>query len=182
MKVTSTSIEDVKIIEPKFFSDSRGFFMEAYKREAYAQVGIDDHFIQENHSGSKQGVLRGIHYQIKHPQGKLVRVIKGEVFDIAVDLRRNSPTFGKYVGEILSEENRKQLWVPPGFGHAFYVLSDWAEFIYLVTDIYSPENERSIVWNDPDLDIQWPLLDRVETIISDKDAAGSKFADAEVYE
>ena len=182
MKVTATEIDDIKLVEPSYFADPRGFFMETYNKERLKEEGIEFSFVQENHSGSKQGVVRGIHYQIKHAQGKMVRVVKGEVYDVAVDLRRNSPSFGQYVSQILSAENRKQLWIPPGFGHAIYILSDWAEFVYIVTDKYSPEDERCIIWNDPDLNIDWPILEGVKILISEKDAAGVKFASAEIYE
>jgi dTDP-4-dehydrorhamnose 3,5-epimerase len=182
MQVNTTSISGVLIIQPRIFSDSRGFFMESYRESSYQDLGIGPEFIQDNHSGSTKGVLRGIHYQIQHPQGKLVRVIKGEVFDVAVDLRKSSPTFGHYVGTLLTEENHKQLWVPQGFGHGFYVLSEWAEFIYKVTDIYAPEWERTIIWDDPDLGIEWPLVDGVDVIISEKDAKGNRFLDADVFE
>ena len=181
MQVTPTKIPDVLVVEPKVFADDRGFFMESFKKQQFAEAGIDLPFIQDNHSGSKQGVLRGLHYQIQHPQGKLVRVVKGEVYDVAVDIRKSSPTFGQYVGEILSEENHKQLWVPPGFAHGFLVLSDWAEFIYKVTDIYYPQGERAIVWNDPDLNIDWPL-EGLEVLVSPKDAEGARFRDAEIFE
>lgn len=182
MQVETTSIPDVLLIQPKIFSDSRGFFMESYRETNYQDLGIGPKFIQDNHSGSRQGVLRGIHYQIRHPQGKLVRVIKGEVFDVAVDLRKSSSTFGQYVGVILSEDNHRQLWIPPGFGHGFYVLSEWAEFIYKATDIYSPAWERTILWDDPDLGIEWPLVENVEFIISEKDAQGDRFLSADVYD
>jgi len=181
MKVTPTKIPDVLVIEPKLITDSRGFFMEAYNLEQYKQAGIELNFIQDNHSGSKKGVLRGLHYQIKFPQGKLVSVIKGQVYDVAVDIRQNSPYFGQYVGEILSEDNRKQLWVPPGFAHGFYVLSDWAEFIYKITDVYAPQWERTISWNDPTLNIDWPINEEVDLIISEKDSHGTSFTDAEIY-
>jgi len=181
MKSTPTDIPEILVIEPKYFSDSRGFFMESFNLESYANAGINTTFIQDNHSGSRKGVLRGLHYQIKHPQGKLVNVIKGEVYDVVVDIRKSSPHFGKHLGIILSEENRKQLWVPPGFAHGFYVLSDWAEFIYKVTDIYAPEWERTIAWNDPVLNIDWPINHDVGVIVSEKDAQGKKFSEADVY-
>lgn len=182
MKIIKTSIPDVLLFEPKVFSDERGFFLEAYQKDRYFEAGVKEDFIQMNHSGSKQHVLRGIHYQIKHPQGKLVRVIKGEVYDVAVDLRRSSPTFGKYYGAVLSEDNHRQLWVPPQFGHAFLVLSDWAEFLYMTTDIYAPEWERTIPWNDKDLGIDWPIRLGVEVRVSVKDAAGIPFRSADVYD
>ncbi len=180
MQITPTKIPEVLIVEPKVFADDRGFFMESFKKQQYAEAGIDLPFIQDNHSGSKQGVLRGLHYQIEHPQGKLVRVVKGAVYDVAVDIRKSSPTFGQYVGEVLSEENHRQLWVPPGFAHGFLVLTDWAEFIYKVTDIYFPQGERSIIWNDPDLNIAWPL-EGIEVLVSSKDAEGKRFRDADVF-
>jgi dTDP-4-dehydrorhamnose 3,5-epimerase len=182
MKVTPTNIPDVLIIEPEYFSDSRGFFIESFNQIRYQKAGVHLPFVQDNHSGSKQGVLRGLHYQIKHPQGKLVNVIKGEVYDVVVDIRQSSQYFGQYHGVILSEENRKQLWVPPGFAHGFYVISDWAEFIYKVTDIYSPDWERSIVWDDPTLGIDWPIKKEVGVIISEKDSCGVSFEDAEKYQ
>jgi dTDP-4-dehydrorhamnose 3,5-epimerase len=182
MKITLTAIPDVKIIEPKVFEDQRGFFLEVYQQERYLASGIAADFIQDNYSGSRRGVLRGIHYQIHNPQGKLVWVLQGEVYDVAVDLRKNSPTFGKYVGIELSADNRRQLWVPPGFGHGFLVLSEWAEFMYKVTDRYNPEAERTIVWNDPDLAIAWPALPGGEVIVSPKDDAGVRFKEAEIYD
>lgn len=175
MRVRKTNIPDVMVIEPKLFEDSRGFFLESYNQERYMAAGIHLPFIQDNHSGSKKGVLRGLHYQIRHPQGKLVSVIKGEVYDVAVDLRQTSPHFGQYVAEVLSEENRKQLWIPPGFAHGFYVISEWAEFIYKITDIYAPEWERVILWNDPFLNIKWPINSETEILISEKDALGESF-------
>lgn len=182
MQVIPTKIKDVLIIEPNYFPDERGFFMEAFQKERYAEAGIDLPFIQDNHSGSRKGVLRGLHYQIEHPQGKLVRVVKGTVYDVAVDLRKSSPTFGQHVGAILSEENHKQLWVPPGFAHGFYVLSDWAEFIYKVTDIYFPKGERAILWDDPVLNIEWPQEVQTEVLLSEKDAEGVPFRDAEYFD
>lgn len=181
MKVTPTKIPDVLVIQPKYITDSRGFFMEAYNHKRYKELGINLDFIQDNHSGSKKGVLRGLHYQIKFPQGKLVSVIRGKVYDVAVDIRQSSPYFGQYVAEILSEENRKQLYIPPGFAHGFYVLSDWAEFIYKITDIYAPEWERTIAWDDPTLNINWPITKDGELIISEKDSNGQGFSKAEVY-
>jgi len=181
MNVNPTKIPDVLVIEPKFLSDSRGFFMESFNHETYKNAGIDLPFIQDNHSGSKKGVLRGLHYQIKYSQGKLVQVIKGEVYDVVVDIRQTSPFFGQHVGVSLSEGNRKQIWVPPGFAHGFYVLSDWAEFIYKVTDIYAPQWERTILWNDPFLNIDWPINEDVGVIISEKDSLGMNFKDAEKF-
>jgi dTDP-4-dehydrorhamnose 3,5-epimerase len=180
MKCAPTSISDVKIIEPHIFQDNRGFFMETWNRRTFAEMGLDVDFVQDNHSRSSQGILRGLHYQIKHPQGKLVRVIQGEVFDVAVDIRKHSPTFGKWEGVVLSEENRRMLWIPPGFAHGFYVTSDTAEFVYKCTHFYAPQYERSIIWNDPDIGIAWPL-DGTEPVLSDKDQNGTPFADAEVF-
>jgi dTDP-4-dehydrorhamnose 3,5-epimerase len=175
-----TDIPDVVIIEPRVFGDERGFFMETWQRKTFAESGIDYDFVQDNHSLSGKGILRGLHYQIKQPQGKLVRVISGEVFDVAVDIRKESPWFGKWVGVMLSAENRRQLWVPPGFAHGFYVVSDQAEFVYKCTDFYAPEYERSIIWDDPDLGITWPL-DGVQPLLSGKDTAGVPFCKAEFY-
>ena len=182
MKFTPTPIPEVILIEPRVFGDSRGFFMETYQREKFAEGGIDYDFVQDNHSRSLQGTLRGLHYQIDHTQGKVVRAVLGEVFDVAVDLRRSSPTFGKWVGYNLSAENKRQLWVPPGFGHGFYTLSEWAEVVYKATDYYSPADERLIVWNDPDINITWPAQIGEKLIISPKDAQGAYLKQAEVFE
>ena len=180
MKIIPTTIPDVLIIEPKVFGDERGFFFESFNEKAWKeQTGVDARFVQHNHSRSKGGVLRGLHYQILNPQGKLVRVVCGEVFDVAVDIRKNSPTFGQWFGTILSAENKLQMWVPAGFAHGFYVTSDYAEFLYLTTNFYSPENERCIAWNDPDLNITWPLNE--EPSVSDKDRHGKTFKDAELF-
>lgn len=181
MLVTATEIPDVLVIEPKVFGDERGFFFESFNRRLWQEkTGLATDFVQENHSRSKQNVLRGLHYQIIQPQGKLVRVIQGEVFDVAVDLRRNSPTFGQWTGIILSADNKKQFWVPEGFGHGFVVLSDVAEFLYLTTDYYAPEHERAIIWNDPDIAIDWPI--EGAPTLSEKDERALFFKDAEVYE
>lgn len=162
------------------FGDDRGFFFESYNEKKFKEMtGVEVAFVQDNHSRSKQNVLRGLHYQIKQPQGKLVRVITGDVFDVAVDIRRFSPTFGKWIGECLTAENKKQMWVPPGFAHGFLVLSDVAEFIYKTTDYYAPEHERCIQWNDPDLSIHWPLTGN--PLVSEKDEKGVLFKDAEVF-
>ena len=167
MKVVQTKLKDCVVIEPKIFGDERGFFLETFQLSRYAEeAGITLPFVQDNHSRSSKGVLRGLHFQIKKPQGKLVRVVKGEVYDIAVDIRPDSNTFGKWEGVILSEENKKQLWVPPGFAHGFVVLSDVADFEYKCTDYYDPSDEGSILWNDPDLNIDWPIPD---PILSEKD-------------
>jgi len=182
MKIINTDIPDVKLIEPKVFPDDRGFFMETYQKRAFAEAGLPTEFVQDNHSGSRQGILRGMHYQLKQSQGKLVRVVVGEVFDAAVDLRKSSPTFGKWTGAVLSAENRRELWVPPGFGHGYYVLSDWAEFVYKVTDFYAPEWERTILWNDPQIGVQWPLVEGQLPVVSGKDAAGKLLSQAELFE
>ncbi len=180
MKIVPTTIPDVLIIKPTVFGDERGFFFESYNKEQFFdKTGIDATFVQDNHSRSQKGVLRGLHYQIHQAQGKLVRVVVGEVFDVAVDIRRSSPTFGKWVGEHLSAENKRQLWVPEGFAHAFLVLSDMAEFVYKTTNFYAPEHERCIRWNDPDLNIKWPMAER--PLVSEKDARGAFFKDAEVF-
>ncbi len=181
MKITATAIPDVLLVEPTVFGDDRGFFYESYNEQKWQELtGLQTRFVQDNHSRSAKGVLRGIHYQIKQPQGKLVRVVVGEVFDVAVDLRRSSPTFGQWVGESLSAENKKSLWVPEGFGHGFLVLSDVAEFLYRTTDFYAPQHERCIVWNDADINIDWPLAG--DPLLSEKDARGSLFREAECYE
>ncbi len=180
MRVRKTAIPDVLIVEPTIFGDERGFFYESYNEQKWQELtGLETRFVQDNHSKSVRGVLRGIHYQIKQSQGKLVRVVAGEVFDVAVDLRKSSPTFGQWVGERLSAENKKMLWVPEGFGHGFLVLSESAEFLYRTTDFYAPEHERCIVWNDLDLRIDWPLDGAPK--LSEKDAQGSSFAEAEYY-
>jgi dTDP-4-dehydrorhamnose 3,5-epimerase len=182
MTVTPCSVADVLLIEPRVFGDDRGFFYESFNQRAFNEAtGLNLAFVQDNHSKSARHVLRGLHYQIQQPQGKLVRVVAGEVFDVAVDLRRNSPTFGQWVGEVLSEKNRRQLWVPPGFGHGFLVLSDTAEFLYKTTDYYAPAHERCIAWNDPTLAINWPL-GSAAPLLSGKDAAGQHFLQAEVFE
>ncbi|MDR2875532.1 MAG: dTDP-4-dehydrorhamnose 3,5-epimerase [Methylobacillus sp.] len=180
MQARPTAIPDVLVLEPKVFGDARGFFFESYNRRAFAQAtGLDIDFVQDNHSASAQGVLRGLHYQIQQSQGKLVRVVAGEVFDVAVDLRKKSPTFGQWVGEILSAENKRMLWVPEGFAHGFLVLSERAEFLYKTTRYYAPEHERCIRWDDPALAIRWPLKAALQ--LSAKDAQGVSFSDAEVF-
>jgi dTDP-4-dehydrorhamnose 3,5-epimerase len=177
--VTRTAIPDVLVIEPKVFGDARGFFLESWNAKAFTEAGVPAAFVQDNHSRSPRGVLRGLHYQIRQPQGKLVRVAAGEVFDVAVDLRRASPTFGRWVGERLSAENKRMLWIPPGFGHGFLVLSESADFLYKTTDYYAPEHERVIAWNDPELAIKWPIAGT--PTLSGRDAAGARFRDAEVF-
>lgn len=180
MKAAPLEISDVVLIEPKVFGDDRGFFFESFNQAKFeAATGRPVNFVQDNHSRSAKNVLRGLHYQIQHPQGKLVRVVQGEVFDVAVDLRKSSPTFGQWVGEILSAENKRQMWVPEGFAHGFIVLSDNAEFLYKTTDYYAPEHERSIAWNDPAIAIQWPI--DVEPVLSAKDQQGKSLADAEHF-
>jgi len=180
MHVTPTTVPEVMIFEPKIFGDDRGFFFESFNQTQFQEaVGQHVHFVQDNHSRSVRHVLRGIHYQIRQPQGKLVRVAVGEVFDVAVDLRRSSPTFGQWVGALLSAENKRQLWVPEGFGHAFLVLSEVAEFLYKTTSYYAPQHERSILWNDPVLAIDWPVIE--PPILSDKDIKGTSFVEAEYF-
>ena len=181
MEFIKTQVPDVIIVKPKVFSDERGFFMESFQKMKFKEAGIAYDFVQDNHSSSKQGTLRGLHYQITHTQGKLVRAVVGEIFDVAVDLRKSSPTFGKWVGVFLSDENKEQLWVPPGFGHGFYALTIQADVLYKATDYFDPEGERCIRWDDPDIDINWPLLDESTPIISKKDLAGSSFRDAELF-
>jgi dTDP-4-dehydrorhamnose 3,5-epimerase len=181
MKVTRLTIPDVLLIEPKVFGDERGFFFESFNKKLFDEAaGSPITFVQDNHSKSARGVLRGLHYQIKSPQGKLVRVVAGEVFDVAVDIRKGSPTFGHWVGELLSAENKKQLWIPPGFAHGFLTLSDSAEFLYKTTDYWYPEHERCIAWNDADIGIDWPATGE-EPVLSGKDRQGKCIAQAEVF-
>jgi dTDP-4-dehydrorhamnose 3,5-epimerase len=180
MKIIPTSIPDVLILEPTVFGDERGFFFESFNERVWRDLtGLDASFVQHNHSRSASGVLRGLHYQIQNPQGKLVRVIAGEVFDVAVDIRCSSPTFGRWFGAYLSAENKRQMWVPPGFAHGFLVTSEMAEFLYLTTDFWSPEHERCIAWNDPVLAIDWPLTH--EPSLSKKDCLGTPFNNAELF-
>ena len=179
MRVVPTAIPEVLVVEPRVFGDPRGFFFESWNRRALRDAGLDVDFVQDNHSRSARGVLRGLHYQIRHPQGKLVRVVAGEVFDVAVDLRRGSPTLGRHVAVTLSEENRRMLWVPPGFAHGFLVLSEDAEFLYKTTDYWFPEHERTLLWNDPALAIDWPLAG--PPVLAAKDAAGTPLAGADTY-
>jgi dTDP-4-dehydrorhamnose 3,5-epimerase len=182
MEFVHTSIPDVILIQPKVFGDARGFFLETYRAQSFIEAGLPVNFVQDNHSGSRQGILRGLHYQIRQPQGKLVRVVAGEVYDVVVDLRRHSPAFGRREGKVLSAENKHQLWIPPGFAHGFYVLSPWAEVVYKATDYYAPEWERTLLWNDPALDIPWPLINGQPPILSMKDAQGKLLSEAEVYD
>jgi len=180
LKAIPTAIPAVLIIEPKVFGDTRGFFFESFNQRAFSQAtGLDVNFVQDNHSRSAKGVLRGLHYQIQQPQGKLVRVVRGAVFDVTVDIRKSSSTFGQWVGVELTEDNHRQLWIPPGFAHGFYVLSDSADFLYKTTDYYAPEFERSLVWNDPKIAIAWPL--DAQPIVSAKDAQGMSLTNAEVF-
>ncbi|TKB44651.1 dTDP-4-dehydrorhamnose 3,5-epimerase [Thalassotalea mangrovi] len=177
MKVIDTKISDLKVIEPQTFGDDRGFFLETFQSQRYRElVGIEDDFVQDNYSRSGKGVLRGLHFQIKKPQGKLVRVVRGEVFDVAVDIRRDSLTFGSWHGEVLSEDNKRQFWIPPGFAHGFVVLSDIADFEYKCTDFYDPADEGSLLWNDMQLDIQWPMKELGEITLSDKDRRAAPFS------
>lgn len=181
MKSTRLAIPDVILFEPKVFGDERGFFFESFNQKKFEELtGRVVNFAQDNHSRSSRNVLRGLHYQIKQPQGKLVRVIQGEVFDVAVDLRKSSPTFGKWIGEILSEANKKQMWVPEGFAHGFIVLSETTEFLYKTTTYYAPEHERSIAWNDPVLDIRWPTF--AEPVLSVKDKQAASLLEAELFD
>lgn len=179
MNVIKTELPEVLLLEPKVFGDDRGFFMESYNKRVLAELGIRHDFVQDNHSRSAKGVLRGLHYQLQQAQGKLVRVVAGRVFDVAVDLRKGSPNFGRWAGFELSAENKRLAWIPPGFGHGFLVLSDSADFLYKATDYYAPEHECSVLWNDPAIGIQWPLDG--EPLLSAKDREGKLLKDAEVY-
>jgi len=179
MKVTPTALPGVLVVEPRVFSDDRGFFFESWNARALAAAGVDAQFVQDNHSRSRRGVLRGLHYQVEHAQGKLVRAVIGSVFDVVVDLRRSAPTFGRTLGIELSADNRKMLWVPPGFAHGFLALSESVDFLYKTTDYWFPEHERTLLWNDPALGIAWPLDG--EPVLTAKDAAGTPLAQAEVY-
>ena len=180
MKVIRTAISDVLIVEPEIFTDARGFFYESFHKTAMQAVGINGDFVQDNHSRSIRNVLRGLHYQTKQPQGKLVRAVVGEIFDVAVDIRRHSPTLGKWVGMNLSAENKRMAWIPPGFAHGFLVLSEHAEVLYKTTDYWAPQSERTIVWNDRDLAIAWPTGE--EPHLSSKDKSGAAFNEAEIFE
>ena len=182
MQITHTNLPEVLLIEPQVFGDDRGFFMETYQANKFAEAGLPTIFVQDNHSRSRQGTLRGLHYQIQQAQGKLLRVVIGEVFDVAVDIRRSSPTFGRWVGTTLSSNNKRQLWVPSGFAHGFYVLSEWAELTYKTTDFYAPQWERTLIWNDPHLNIAWPLVDGRPPSLSPKDAQGLPLDQIECFE
>ncbi len=181
MKFSATHIPDIIVIEPVVYEDSRGFYMDTWQEEKYADAGIDANFVQDSHSRSSFGALRGLHYQVSRAQGKLVRVIQGEVFDVAADIRKSSPTYGQWVGEVLSADNRRLLWIPPGFAHGFLVLSESADFEYRLTDFYAPQHQRTISWDDPDLAIKWPLADGQKPLLSEKDRAGVFLNNAEVY-
>jgi dTDP-4-dehydrorhamnose 3,5-epimerase len=179
MELLNTSLPEVMLLKPKVHGDHRGFFMETFRKEVFEQAGITADFVQDNHSKSANGILRGLHYQIKQPQGKLVRAVAGEIFDVAVDMRRSSPTFGIWVGVVLSAENKHALWVPPGFAHGFYVMSAEAEVVYKTTTYYAPEHERSLLWSDPLLNIAWP--EKTNVVLSDKDRNAPMFAVAETF-
>ena len=182
MRFKPTDIPEITLIEPDIFEDDRGFFMETYQAIKFAEAGISIRFVQDNVSGSRQGILRGLHYQIRNPQAKLIRVTKGEIFDVVVDLRRSSPTFGKWTGTYLSSQNKRQIYIPVGFAHGFYVMSEWSEVFYKASDFYNPKWERTLIWNDPMLDIQWPLLKRNPPCLSEKDARGLPLSQAELYD
>jgi dTDP-4-dehydrorhamnose 3,5-epimerase len=179
MQIHETKLAEVKLLEPRVIADSRGFFLESYNQRTFAEHGIHETFVQDNHSRSERGVLRGLHYQLIQPQGKLVRAVRGEIFDVAVDLRRSSSFFGQWTGHRLSEENKQMLWIPAGFGHGFLVLSAAAEVLYKATDFYAPQGERSILWNDPTIGIQWP--DAGPPTLSAKDSAGKRLLEADVF-
>lgn len=181
MKFIQTEIPGLTIIEPQVHGDARGFFMETYQEREFLAAGLPVNFVQDNHSGSRGGILRGLHYQVRHAQGKLVRAAVGEVFDVVVDLRKSSPTFGRWVGMTLSSENKRMLWVPAGLAHGFLVVSEWAEFLYKTTDFYAPEWERTLLWNDPQIGITWPIKPGDPPLLSEKDRCGSLLANAEVY-
>ena len=182
LKLINTELPGVVLLQPQIFNDPRGYFMEVYRHQAFESLGLPAQFVQENQSGSKKGILRGLHYQIQQPQGKLVRVLVGEVFDVAVDIRRSSPTFKQWVGAYLSAENKQQLWIPPGFAHGFYVLSDWAEVTYKVTTYYAPEWNRSIRWDDPELGVNWPVVAGEQPLLSSGDAKAPYLQEAEIFE
>ena len=181
MEYRHTNLDDVILLIPRVFGDHRGFFLETFRQSEFDAFCGHHEFVQDNHSGSGQGILRGLHYQLHQTQGKLVRAVVGEVFDVAVDIRKGSPTFGKWIGAVLSAENRHQLWVPPGFAHGYYVLSEWAEIFYKATDYYAPDWERGILWNDPAIGIDWPLVQGTLPILSNKDATAPILAEADVF-
>lgn len=179
MKITATKIPAIKIIEPLIWQDHRGFFMETWNRRAFVEAGINADFVQDNHSQSVKGTLRGLHYQVEHPQGKLVRATTGEIFDVAVDLQRSSPTFGRWIGLHLSAQNRRMLWIPPGFAHGYYVLSELADCLYKCTEYYAPELERVLAWDDREIDVKWPLVQGALPLLSARDARGRRLSEAE---
>lgn len=181
MKIIDTSLPDVKILEPKVFGDERGFFLETFRDDWFKENIANVTFVQDNHSKSSRGILRGMHYQLNQAQGKLVRVISGEVYDVAIDMRENSPSFGQTFGTLLSSKNKRMMWVPAGFAHGFYVTSESAEFVYKCTDYYAPKFEQSVLWNDPALKINWPIKANEEPLLSEKDKAGKLFKDAQYY-
>lgn len=182
MRFTRLAIPDVVLVEPHVYEDERGFFLESFHRKEFSTAGLPVDFVQDNHSGSRQGSLRGLHYQVRQAQGKLVRLVAGEAFDVAVDLRRSSTSFGRWIGVNLSAQKKNQLWIPPGFAHGFYVLSAWAEVLYKATDYYAPDWERSLLWNDPAIGIRWPIPDGSTPLVSEKDGKGVPLAQAEVYD
>lgn len=181
MEITPTRIPDVWVFTPRVFGDDRGYFLETFRSSHFKERGIKKEFVQDNQSKSGQGILRGLHYQLEFPQGKLVRVVSGEVFDVAVDIRRSSPTFGQWVGELLSADNKKQIWVPPGFAHGFYVTSEFAEIAYKCTEYYHPEDDHSLLWNDPDIGIEWPLV-TPDPVLSDKDKNAKNLSEAALFD
>lgn len=181
-KIGATRLPEIILLEPRVFTDERGFFMETYQAHSFAEIGIPETFVQDNQSGSHRGILRGLHYQILNPQGKLVRCVNGKIFDVAVDLRRRSPTFGKWTGAILSSENKCQLWIPIGFAHGFYVLSDWAEVVYKTSDYYNPQGERCLLWNDSEIGIEWPVPSGETPLLSPKDQLGLPLFQAETFD
>lgn len=182
MITLQTAIPSVLVLEPRIFTDERGFFMETYQAKKFAEIGIPDNFVQDNHSGSHRGILRGLHYQIINPQGKLVRCVAGEIFDVAVDLHHSSPTFGQWVSALLSAENKRQFWIPAGFAHGFYVISDWAEVVYKASDYYNPQGERCVRWDDPQIGIEWPTPPGETPLLSPKDQLGLPLSQAEVFD
>ena len=182
MEFTPSAIPEILLITPKILNDDRGFFTEVYRLDKFEAKGLHDPFVQENHSGSRQGILRGLHYQIRQAQGKLVYVVTGHIFDVAVDLRRSSPSFGTWVGNHLTAENKVQMWIPEGFAHGFYVLSEWAEVVYKITDFYAPQWERTLLWNDPDVNIEWPLIDEELPDLSAKDVEGDLINEADLFD
>ena len=181
MKFEHQSIPEIVLVKPELFNDHRGYFFEVFQKEKFTQVGIDLKFVQQNQSGSKKGILRGLHYQIRQPQGKLVRVLNGEIYDVAVDIRKSSATFGKWLGLNLDGKDHYQLWIPAGFAHGFLVMSEWAEVMYSTTDYYAPEYERTLLWNDPDIAIDWPINQNFKPVLSQKDLLGNTLRNAEVY-